>query len=39
MVTLPRLDDLLRLLIGEAALATDDGASDTCRAELRFFIQ
>ena len=30
MVALPRLDDLLRLLIGEAALATDDGASDTC---------
>ena len=39
MVTLPRLDDLLRLLIGEAALATDDGAGDTCRAKLRFFIQ
>ena len=30
MVALPRLDDLLRLLIGEAALATDDGASDAC---------
>ena len=39
MVTLPRLDDLLRLLIGEAALATDDGAGDTCRAELRVFVQ
>ena len=30
MVTLPRLDDLLCLLIGEAALATDDGAGDAC---------
>ena len=39
MVALPRLDDLLRLLIGEAALATDDGAGDTCRAELRVFVQ
>ena len=30
MVALPRLDDFLCLLIGEAALATDDGASDAC---------
>ena len=30
MVALPRLDDLLCLLIGEATLATDDGASDAC---------
>ena len=39
MVALPRLDDLLCLLISEAALATDDGAGDTCRAELCLFVQ
>ena len=39
MVTLPRLDDLLRLLIGEAALATDDGAGDACRADPCVFVQ
>ena len=30
MVTRPCLDNLLCFLIGEAALATDDGAGDTC---------
>ena len=39
MVTRPCLDNLLCFLIGEAALATDDGASDTCRAELRVFVE
>ena len=39
VIALSHLNNLLRLLISEAALATDDRARNTCRAYVRLFVQ